>query len=66
MDPPRLPGFAPAEWCEHLYNRRGAKHEALSASDVKCMQACIQKGATPVPLTGGDDFITIESIAKAE
>ena len=34
-------------------SRCGAKHEALSAADVKCMQACMKKGATPVLLTGG-------------
>lgn len=95
-----LPLGAMAEsWTGVLSDSRcGAKHEALSAADVKCMQACIKKGATPVLLTGGKmytissasneqvtphigekvnvtgkvekdrggDFITIESIAKAE
>ncbi|MDQ6760038.1 MAG: hypothetical protein M3Z32_09265 [Acidobacteriota bacterium] len=95
-----LPLCAMAEsWTGVISDSRcGAKHEALSASDVKCMQACIKRGATPVLLTGGKmyaissssdeqvaphvgqkvivtgklekdrggDFITIESITKAE
>ena len=95
-----LPLCAMAEsWTGVLSDSRcGGKHEALTASDLKCLQSCMKKGATPVLMTGGKmytissasfdqvaphvgekvtvtgkvekdrggDYITVESIAKAQ